>query len=341
MRSLVVSTVVILTLWAGSDLFAQSGKKKIPMISIEKSTISGNVYVVQKGDTLWDICERVFGQKWYWPTLWSYNPHITNPHWIYPGDIVYLKPKGYQGKGTRQEEWLGSRYRESPPKVDMKVRRHTFISPQMLKESGVITHSREEKIMLASYDEVYVKFKHLSAQRYQKKYTLYKILRKVNDPVTKKMLGYHVEVLGTARMIKLHRHVGTLRLDKTYKEIYRGNYVGRFYNHQVQVVSTAAPFNRAARVVAVHRYGFTYYAQHAIVFLNLGRRQGLKRGYRCQLVVRTDPMKDLGKNKKFYPWESFGDIMIVTALENTSMAIVTRSIREIEIGNPCWFRRDF
>ncbi|HEY2734697.1 MAG TPA: LysM peptidoglycan-binding domain-containing protein, partial [Polyangiales bacterium] len=59
---------------------------------------SGNVYrtptkethTVQEGDTLWDISDRYFGDPWHWPELWSYNPEITNPHWIYPLDQVRL-----------------------------------------------------------------------------------------------------------------------------------------------------------------------------------------------------------------------------------------------------------
>ena len=51
------------------------------------------VYTVEKGDTLWDLCQRFLNNPWYWPKVWSYNPRITNPHWIYPGDEVYFYPQ--------------------------------------------------------------------------------------------------------------------------------------------------------------------------------------------------------------------------------------------------------
>src|SRR5205085_9844333 len=53
-----------------------------------------DLHVVRKGDTLWDICFYYFNDPWQWPKVWSYNPQITNPHWIYPGDLVRLVPRG-------------------------------------------------------------------------------------------------------------------------------------------------------------------------------------------------------------------------------------------------------
>ncbi len=47
-------------------------------------------YVVQRGDTLWDLAARFFGDAYLWPQLWERNTYILDAHWIYPGDRLVL-----------------------------------------------------------------------------------------------------------------------------------------------------------------------------------------------------------------------------------------------------------
>ena len=60
-----------------------------------KSTTRRNVrtHLVVEGDTLWDLSSQYLSDPMMWPALWSYNPQVTNPHWIYPGDTIFLEPR--------------------------------------------------------------------------------------------------------------------------------------------------------------------------------------------------------------------------------------------------------
>ena len=50
------------------------------------------VYIIKKGDTLWDLSGQFLSDPFLWPKLWQSNQYITNPHWIYPGNPIRFYP---------------------------------------------------------------------------------------------------------------------------------------------------------------------------------------------------------------------------------------------------------
>jgi hypothetical protein len=66
-------------------------------------------YTIQKGDTLWDLSQKFLNNPWYWPKIWSLNPTIENPHWIYPGNKLRIVPGdgGSQAPAQVQGEETG------------------------------------------------------------------------------------------------------------------------------------------------------------------------------------------------------------------------------------------
>ena len=48
------------------------------------------VHVVAKGDTLWQLAAKYYGNAYLWPQIWEKNQFIKDAHWIYPGDPLVL-----------------------------------------------------------------------------------------------------------------------------------------------------------------------------------------------------------------------------------------------------------
>ena len=80
LRSLLLAFLLVLS--AGFVNAQSSG--------VELNPAHPDEYVVQRGDTLWDISGRFLSNPWFWPEIWQINQQIENPHLIYPGDILSL-----------------------------------------------------------------------------------------------------------------------------------------------------------------------------------------------------------------------------------------------------------
>ncbi len=77
--------------WMRAPLLA-AGLVAVAGIALAQEYRAGHpdTYVVQKGDTLWDIAARFLKKPWLWPEIWQANPQVKNPHLIYPGDVLSL-----------------------------------------------------------------------------------------------------------------------------------------------------------------------------------------------------------------------------------------------------------
>jgi hypothetical protein len=61
-----------------------------PYTMPESTPEGAKTHVIIKGDTLWDLAGKYLNNPYLWPQIWEANRYITDPHWIYPGDILVI-----------------------------------------------------------------------------------------------------------------------------------------------------------------------------------------------------------------------------------------------------------
>lgn len=66
------------------------------------------VHIIVRGDTLWDLAARFYGDPYLWPQLWERNQYILDAHWIYPGDPLLLGPEVTSGPIAEVEPLPGT-----------------------------------------------------------------------------------------------------------------------------------------------------------------------------------------------------------------------------------------
>jgi hypothetical protein len=47
-------------------------------------------YVIVKDDNLWNLAKKHYGDGFEWRYIWEHNRYIQDPHWIYPGNPLFI-----------------------------------------------------------------------------------------------------------------------------------------------------------------------------------------------------------------------------------------------------------
>lgn len=75
-----------------ADLHQEPDGHWTPWSPPESHYQAPDAYVVQPGDTFWDLALETQGDGHLWPLLWERNQYVLDAHWIYPGDPLLLGP---------------------------------------------------------------------------------------------------------------------------------------------------------------------------------------------------------------------------------------------------------
>jgi hypothetical protein len=297
-----------------------------------------DTYSVKDGDTLWDICAARFGDPYVWPRIWSYNPKITNPHWIYPGDVLWLTPPRAVAQAPASVAPDAAPAPTAPRRGgEVMIRNRGFVDKEILRRSGTVVGSQKEISMLSELDEAYVEFKENREIAPGEEYTVFEALRDVDsveDPGSE--MGKLVEILGSARVTSFDKEKGIARvvIDESLQPIERGAMVGPV-NRKYQVVATVPNDRELKGHIVAFLDPIVMAAAHQIAFVDRGVRQGVREGNRFFVIEKRDTYREsLGEDddRDGYPFEVLAELRVVEARPNTSTCLVTAAVRELEVG---------
>jgi len=273
-------------------------------------------YVVQRGDTLWDIAAKFLRDPWNWPEIWQINPQIENPHLIFPGDtlsLVYLdngRPavtvteRGpaagpFAGGGS---EKLSPRIRELPleeaiptipfAQVRAFLSRSVVLEKKQVSRLPYVVANREGLIGSAGRDFYARKAKNPKGSVYN----VVHLGAKLVDPDDNDTLGYEGIYIGQGRVDR-EGDPATLRLLDSTREALIGDYLldeedvlpANFVPH--------APKQDVHGQIISVMDGVALIGQYQVVVLNRGAKHGLDPGATLRVYQTGRVVKDYGGGK--------------------------------------------
>ncbi|MGZ8290269.1 MAG: LysM peptidoglycan-binding domain-containing protein [Telluria sp.] len=319
---------------------------------------------VVKGDTLWDISGKFLEHPWCWPQVWGMNKdEIRNPHWIYPGQIVYfdrrtgrlsLNKPGSDGGASGQPpvtrlspqlrtEGLGRDAIPSIPAsaIEPFLTRPLVVEADALSGAPRIAAPQEGRTIVAEGDKVYVKGELGGGAAFQ----VFRPGTALKDPETGKLLAYEAQYLGTVKLqaaAKPGADVHTFTVSSSFQEMAAGD---RLMPTPPEPMRNYVPHPPAgpldARIVSIYG-GVTYAGQNQVVSINRGSVDGLDVGTVLQLYhfgkVVADPGGDkgmLGMRRPTIklPDEQYGSLFVFRVFKNVSYGLVMQVTEPVQVGD--------
>ncbi|MHC1698433.1 MAG: LysM peptidoglycan-binding domain-containing protein [Geobacteraceae bacterium] len=297
----------------------------------EKPTI----YVVKKGDTLWGLSNRFLQDPFYWPNLWARNQVITNPHLIYPRQRVRIYP-------DRIEiiESAAPRATSAPaPEQVVQERIFTlsgaegYLLETDLIPAGTILQADHNRLIVGQEDTVYTDIGREMGAQSGDIYSIIKKVKKVFHPVSGSFMGYKFLPLGSLELLDLEAKSSRGIITNSFLEISPGDMLVPDRINRREVTLKAAKTSLDGYIIDT-RLGNITTGMEDVVYLDLGNNQGLEVG-NMLYVVRDVPLdkKYVQRPAEPLPQQLLGAVVVVDIAENTSTALVVKSVETIYLGD--------
>lgn len=313
-------------------------------------------YVVERGDTLWDIAGLFLQDPWYWPEIWHVNQQINNPHLIYPGDVLSLvyvdgQPQIRLERGARADRTIQRSTgdeRLSPQirveELDSAIQaiaaqdiavffnRGTLLDKRTAKKLPYVVALRDHLIAGAGH-EVFIRNMRGTVGAH---YNVVRRGEKLIDPDDRDVVGYQGIFIGEGTLTATG-NPATLFLNDTAREAYEGDLIMEV-NQDIPLNFFPRPPAQSVsgRIISVID-GVSRIGQFQTVVLNRGTRDGLEAGSVLQVWA---PVQKVGgrysisrkKAKKVkLPREMVGTLMVIKPYDRVSYALIMEATSEIRV----------
>lgn len=301
-----------------------------------------NEYVVQVGDTLWDIAATFLKDPWYWPEIWYVNPQVENPHLIYPGDVLGLI---YIDGQPRITNVRASTFRMSPQArvtpLSEAVTSIPYDAVAAFLSSGVVLEkdqadalpymieTRGDHLIASAGNEIYVRG--IQGDVPSTRYNLVHVGDPLVDPDDDRLIGYHGMMVGEGSL----RRTGdpaTVALTDTNQEAVIGD---RLIPASVDVPLNFFPRSPSSNIEGriIHVVGgVTQIGQYQVVVMNRGSSNGLSVGDVLSVFQAGEEIKDRFKGGTVrLPDEQAGTVMVFKTYDRISYGLVMEATDAIHI----------
>ncbi len=268
-------------------------------------------HFVRPGDTLWSISASLLNNPWSWPQLWGQNPQVKDPHWIYPGDQLRVRPQGLtpgeaaglSGPMTGPAPGPLSLLATPPGLVDntpltaretVMLRDLGYIGDPNKDYWGEVVGSREDTKLFAEGNTIYIQIREGVDLRIGQSLSLYEELRDVREiRGARAPEGSVVAYLGTAKVDEWDptTRVARALITESLNPIERGVRVGPV-GRRFDVVPPRAADVTLWATVLTSIYPHIMFGRDQVVFIDKGGKDGLRPGNRLFVVRKGDVWRE-------------------------------------------------
>jgi hypothetical protein len=302
-------------------------------------------YIVREGDTLWDITNHFYEDPYLWPIVWGHNTHIANPHWIYPGDPIYLA--SIAGEYLRDVATM-----EAPPEaaaerpapspvptvstlfVSRQIADTALLTAEAAGATGRVLAARDRKHLLAQGDEVYLQLPEGADPAYKGPYQVLRGLRQIRHPQTGENLGTLYTILGYTRAVgQPQEGVAKGKIVASQDAIEVGDLIRKGSPPPKEVFSSPAKRELEGWIVAGLRTD-DLLAEYDVVFIDKGVDEGVEVGDTFWVLEPPRRVENpSGMGKITLPDTRIGVLVVILAEKGTSTALVTNSEGVMSAGD--------